>query len=48
MTEERPYRAALSRPEAIAEMERGSGTQFDADVVAALLAVIAAPVPQAA
>ena len=48
MTEERPYRAALSRPEAIAELERGSGTQFDRDVVAALLAVLAAPVPQAA
>jgi diguanylate cyclase (GGDEF)-like protein len=48
MTEERPYRAALGRPEAIAELERGSGTQFDADVVAALLAVIAAPVAQAA
>jgi diguanylate cyclase (GGDEF)-like protein len=48
MTEERPYRAALSRPEAIAELERGSGTQFDADVVGALLATLAAPVAQAA
>ncbi len=48
MTEERPYRRALTQAEAIAELERGSGTQFDPVVVDALLDVLAAPVAQAA
>ena len=33
MTTDRPYRAALSREEAIAELMRGSGSQFDPEVV---------------
>jgi diguanylate cyclase (GGDEF)-like protein/PAS domain S-box-containing protein len=33
MTKDRTYRKALSNEEAIAEMKRCSGTQFDADVV---------------
>jgi HD-GYP domain-containing protein (c-di-GMP phosphodiesterase class II) len=48
MTEDRPYRSALPRAEAIAELERGSGTQFDPAVVDALLDVLAAPVAQPA
>jgi diguanylate cyclase (GGDEF)-like protein/putative nucleotidyltransferase with HDIG domain len=48
MAEERPYRSALSRADAIAELELGSGTQFDPEVVDALLGVLAAPVAQAA
>jgi HD-GYP domain-containing protein (c-di-GMP phosphodiesterase class II) len=40
-TGERPYRPALSPAEAEAEIVRCSGTQFDADVVTALLAVLA-------
>jgi diguanylate cyclase (GGDEF)-like protein len=48
MTAKRPYRGALSVPEAIAELEAGAGTQFDTGVVGALLAVVAAPLHQAA
>jgi putative nucleotidyltransferase with HDIG domain len=36
MTEDRPYRAALSTAEARDELEAGDGTQFDADCVKAL------------
>jgi putative nucleotidyltransferase with HDIG domain len=36
MTEDRPYRAALSTAEARDELEVGAGTQFDADCVKAL------------
>jgi diguanylate cyclase (GGDEF)-like protein len=37
MTEERPYRSALTSEEAIAELRRCAGTQFDPDVVEALI-----------
>jgi putative nucleotidyltransferase with HDIG domain len=37
MTKTRPYRAALMHDAALAELERHSGTQFDPDVVEALL-----------
>jgi len=37
MTSHRPYRAALGLEKALAEVERGSGTKFDADVVKACL-----------
>jgi diguanylate cyclase (GGDEF)-like protein/putative nucleotidyltransferase with HDIG domain len=40
MTHERAYRKALSREEAIAEIERGAGTQFDPEVVKAFLALV--------
>ena len=40
MTADRPYRRALAETEARAELLRGSGTQFDADVVAAFLRVL--------
>jgi diguanylate cyclase (GGDEF)-like protein/PAS domain S-box-containing protein len=38
MTHERSYRKALSREEALAEVKRGAGTQFDPAVVEAFLA----------
>jgi putative nucleotidyltransferase with HDIG domain len=37
MTTDRPYRAALTHAEAIAELQRHSGTQFDPRVVNALM-----------
>jgi two-component system, cell cycle response regulator len=37
MTEDRPYRRAMASEEAIAELRRCAGTQFDADVVEALI-----------
>jgi diguanylate cyclase (GGDEF)-like protein/PAS domain S-box-containing protein len=40
MTHERSYRKALSREEAIAELEHGAGTQFDPEVVKAFLALV--------
>ncbi len=40
MTHERSYRKALSRTEAISEVERGAGTQFDPAVVKAFLALV--------
>jgi two-component system, cell cycle response regulator len=53
MTSDRPYRRAISSEEAIAELLRHAGTQFDADVIAAFQAELAqpsqqrVPVPQA-
>ena len=43
MTRERPHRPAMSREEALAELRRCAGAQFDARVVAALCAVLDAP-----
>lgn len=40
MTTDRPYRAARSAEEALAELELCAGTQFDPDVVSALAAVV--------
>jgi polar amino acid transport system substrate-binding protein len=37
MTSDRPYRRALSVSAALGELRRGSGTQFDADVVRCLI-----------
>ncbi len=41
MTTDRPYRVALAEEAAREELRRGSGSQFDPDVVEALLAVLA-------
>ena len=43
MTTDRPYRAARSPEEALAELELCAGTQFDPDVVTALGVVIRRP-----
>jgi hypothetical protein len=40
MTSDRSYRAAMPRDEAVAELRRGAGTQFDPEVVDALVAVV--------
>ena len=40
MTADRPYRRALAEADARAELVKGAGTQFDADVVAAFLRVL--------
>jgi HD-GYP domain-containing protein (c-di-GMP phosphodiesterase class II) len=40
MTSERAYHHALVPEQAAQELRRGAGTQFDADVVAALLRVV--------
>jgi len=40
MTSPRPYRAALSVPEALACVQQGAGTRFDAEVVGALLELV--------
>ena len=40
MTHQRSYRKALSKETAIAELERGAGTQFDPEVVDAFLALL--------
>jgi HD-GYP domain-containing protein (c-di-GMP phosphodiesterase class II) len=40
MTSDRSYRKALTRAEAVAELRRGSGTQFDPRVADALVAVV--------
>ncbi len=41
MTSDRPYRSALPVEEAVAELRRGAGGQFDPDVVATLVELVA-------
>jgi HD-GYP domain-containing protein (c-di-GMP phosphodiesterase class II) len=41
MTSDRVYRKAMSLPDAIGELRRCSGTQFDPQVIDSLVAVIA-------
>jgi two-component system, cell cycle response regulator len=41
MVTERPYRPAVTHAEAVAELERCSGTQFDSRVIEAMHRVIA-------
>ena len=50
MTSNRPYRPALSRDEALAEVERCSGSQFDPAIVRVFLELTAeaAELPAAA
>jgi HD-GYP domain-containing protein (c-di-GMP phosphodiesterase class II) len=42
MTSDRPYRRAMDHEQAVAELVRAAGTQFDPRVVAALLSRLAA------
>src|SRR5262249_4002977 len=42
MTSDRPYRKAMTCEEAIAELRRNAGTQFDPRVIEALLELVAA------
>jgi diguanylate cyclase (GGDEF)-like protein/putative nucleotidyltransferase with HDIG domain len=42
MTNDRPYRLAMSREEAVEELQRGAGTQFDPRVVEAFVQVLEA------
>jgi HD-GYP domain-containing protein (c-di-GMP phosphodiesterase class II) len=37
MTTDRPYRTHMSSDDAVAELQRASGSQFDPDVVAAFM-----------
>jgi HD-GYP domain-containing protein (c-di-GMP phosphodiesterase class II) len=43
MTKRRPYSAPLDLDEALGELERHAGSQFDADVVEALTAFVRLP-----
>ena len=40
MTTDRPYRAALDPREALAELAKGSGTQFDPEIVRAFVSCL--------
>jgi HD-GYP domain-containing protein (c-di-GMP phosphodiesterase class II) len=40
MTSDRPYRRRLSREQALAELRDNAGTQFDPDVITALLNLV--------
>jgi diguanylate cyclase (GGDEF)-like protein/PAS domain S-box-containing protein len=42
MTSDRPYRAAMSHEQALAELERAAGTQFDPKIVKKFLSLLAA------
>jgi two-component system cell cycle response regulator len=44
MRADRPYRRALTEPQALAELHRCAGSQFDPNVVRAFTAVVRAPV----
>ena len=49
MTSDRPYRRALSRVEALAEVERCAGTQFDPEIARVFLELFSeAELPAAA
>ena len=45
MVSDRPYRGALTRAEALAELDRGAGSQFDPAVIEAFKAVLATARP---
>jgi two-component system cell cycle response regulator len=48
MVSDRPYRDAVDLPEALAELDRCAGTQFDPAVVAAARAVLTGSIAVAA
>jgi len=41
MTSDRPYRKAMAKPDAVAEIARNSGSQFDPAIVSAFIRVVA-------
>ncbi len=43
MISDRPYRAAIAQREAIEILREGRGTQWDADVVDAMIQMLTAP-----
>jgi HD-GYP domain-containing protein (c-di-GMP phosphodiesterase class II) len=45
MTSDRPYRAAMDDADAIAELRRGSGNQFDPDVIDVLVSLLGVEEP---
>jgi HD-GYP domain-containing protein (c-di-GMP phosphodiesterase class II) len=45
MTSDRPYRKALSREEAMTELSRNAGSQFDPEVVRHFLALLEGSTP---
>jgi HD-GYP domain-containing protein (c-di-GMP phosphodiesterase class II) len=45
MTASRPYRRSRGHAEAVAELQRCSGTQFDPEVVRVFVALFAAAAP---
>ncbi|GAA0497490.1 diguanylate cyclase [Deinococcus depolymerans] len=45
LTSERPYKEAWTVPEALEEMQRGSGTQFDPDIVERLVRMVTSNQP---
>jgi diguanylate cyclase (GGDEF)-like protein len=46
MTTERPYRPALTEPQAVVELRAGAGTKYDPDVIEALLDLLGQNKPQ--
>jgi HD-GYP domain-containing protein (c-di-GMP phosphodiesterase class II) len=46
MTNDRPYRKAMPVEEALAELEKCSGTQFDPQLVAAFLEIMSGDLPR--
>lgn len=45
MTSDRPYRKALSHQEAVEELEKGAGTQWDPQVMEAFIQVLSEEPP---
>lgn len=46
MTSDRPYRKALSKNEAIAELKRCAGSQFDPEIVMAFISILNGFIPE--
>lgn len=46
MTTERPYRPAMSHKEAIEELKRNAGTQFDPGLTHAFIKIIESSIPE--